>query len=102
MEPGDKYPEHFRVTLEIAVSAKERPAPGASFPWQQGFSGKGLSPRILFATKEEQEEILNQYGEAHVAVVPLLLALPDSNTLSLNSRNSESTPVRMLMLPTSF
>ena len=61
MEPGDKFPEHFRVTLDVAVSAKERPQPGASFPWQ-GFTGKGIGPRILFTTKEEQEEILNQYG----------------------------------------
>ena len=62
METGDKFPDHFRVTLDIAVSAKERPQPGTSFPWQ-GFTGKSLGPRILFTTKEEQEEILNQYGE---------------------------------------
>lgn len=62
MEQGDKFPEHFRVSLEVAVSPKERPQPGSSYPWQ-GFTGKGLGPRILFTTKEEQEEILNQYGK---------------------------------------
>ena len=61
METGDKFQEHFRVAVDVAVSAKERPQPGTSFPWQ-GFTGKSLGPRILFTTKEEQEEMLNQYG----------------------------------------
>ncbi len=61
METGDKFPDHFRVTLDVAVSAKERQHVGTSFAWQ-GFTGKGLGPKILFTTKEEQEEILNQYG----------------------------------------
>ena len=62
MEPGDKFQEHFRVAVDVAVSAKERPQPGTSFPWQ-GFTGKSIGPKILFTTKEEQEEMLNQYGQ---------------------------------------
>ena len=74
MEPGDKFQEHFRVSLEVVVSPKERPQPGSSYPWQ-GFTGKGLGPRILFTTKEEQEEILNQYGRLFYFAPPLSAAL---------------------------
>ncbi len=62
MDSPDKYPEQFRVTLELAVSPKERPLQGQNIPWQ-GFTGKGLGPKILFTTKEEQEEVCRMYGQ---------------------------------------
>ena len=61
IDTPDKYPDGFNITLDVAVSPQEIGASGQDEPWK-GFSGKGLGPKILFASREEQHEIMTEYG----------------------------------------
>ena len=31
-------------------------------PWEN-FTGKGIGPKIIFSTKEEQQEVMSEFGE---------------------------------------
>ena len=57
----DKYQELFCVTLDLVVSPRDRPRPDQSSAWE-GFAAKGLNPKILFTTKEEQQQIMADFG----------------------------------------
>ena len=61
MDLTEKFPEGFRVTLDIVVSPKEKPRPDQNMPWQN-FSNKSLNPKILFANKDEQHQVMEQFG----------------------------------------
>ena len=61
LDTPEKYPEGFRVTVDVVVSPRDKPPHGQSFPWE-GFSTKGLSPKILFSAREEQMETLEEFG----------------------------------------
>lgn len=56
----EKYPDLFQVNLDIEVEARDRPST-RSPPWE-GFQTKGLNPKILFSSRDEQQEILSKFG----------------------------------------
>jgi len=59
----DMSSEEFSVTLDVIVPQKERPpAAATSCPWQ-GYSRKGVSPKLLFKTKEELLAVTAEFGK---------------------------------------
>uniref|UniRef100_A0A7N8X9U3 Cyclin-G-associated kinase n=1 Tax=Mastacembelus armatus TaxID=205130 RepID=A0A7N8X9U3_9TELE len=56
----EKYPDLFQVNLDIEVEPRDRPT-AKSLPWE-GFQTKGLNPKILFSSRDEQQEILSKFG----------------------------------------
>jgi len=54
--------EEFSVTLDLIMSPKDRLSSAASFPWQ-GYSGKGVSPKLLFMKKEELLAVTTEFGK---------------------------------------
>jgi len=59
---ADMSTEEFSVTLDVIVSPKDRPNAAASCPWY-GYSGKGVSPKLLFMKKEELLAVTAEFGE---------------------------------------
>lgn len=57
----EKYPDLFQVNLNIEVDPRDKPSTKPP-PWD-GFQTKGLNPKILFSTRDEQQEILSKFGE---------------------------------------
>ncbi|XP_074640546.1 cyclin-G-associated kinase-like isoform X2 [Tubulanus polymorphus] len=62
LDTEDKYPDGFCVTLDVVVSPKERPKMDQVFPWDN-FASKAISPKILFASREEQQQVTRDYGD---------------------------------------
>ncbi|XP_062593365.1 cyclin-G-associated kinase-like [Saccostrea cucullata] len=60
LDTAEKYPEHFCVMLDLAVSKNERPTTKVQ-PWKS-LDGSKLSPKILFSNKEEMQETFRDYG----------------------------------------
>uniref|UniRef100_A0A8C9YNM3 Cyclin-G-associated kinase n=1 Tax=Sander lucioperca TaxID=283035 RepID=A0A8C9YNM3_SANLU len=56
----EKYPDLFQVNLDIEVESRDRPSTKTP-PWE-GFQTKGLNPKILFSSRDEQQEILSKFG----------------------------------------
>ena len=62
LDTADKYPDCFRLTLNYVVSQRDPPSrSSAKLPWD-GFTGKGISPRILFSDREEQHLVMSEFG----------------------------------------
>lgn len=59
----EKYPDLFQVNLDIEVEPRDRPSTKTP-PWE-GFQTKGLNPKILFSSRDEQQEILSKFGRWH-------------------------------------
>lgn len=57
----EKYPDLFQVNLEVEVEPRDRPSREAP-PWESA-SMRGLNPKILFSSREEQQDILSKFGE---------------------------------------
>ncbi|MEE6512826.1 hypothetical protein FKM82_020081, partial [Ascaphus truei] len=55
----EKYPDLFQVNLEVEVAPQERPA-NISPPWEN-LNTKRLNPKILFSSREEQQEMLSKF-----------------------------------------
>ncbi|XP_014737866.1 PREDICTED: cyclin-G-associated kinase isoform X3 [Sturnus vulgaris] len=55
----EKYPDLFQVNLEVEVEPRDRPSCEQP-PWDN-MNIKGLNPKILFSTREEQQEILSKF-----------------------------------------
>ncbi|KAM4808859.1 cyclin-G-associated kinase [Rhinophrynus dorsalis] len=93
----EKYPDLFQVNLEVEVSPRDRPAT-SSPPWEN-LNTKRLNPKILFSSREEQQEILSKFGkpelprqpgstaqyEAEHSQAEPSLDLSDSNALQKNN-----------------
>jgi len=58
----DMSTEEFSVTLDVIVSPKEKSGAAASCPWQ-GYSSKGVSPKLLFMTKEDLLAVTAEFGK---------------------------------------
>jgi len=58
----DMCTEEFSVMLNVIVSPKDRPNAAASCPWQ-GYSRKGVSPKLLFMKKEELLAVTAEFGK---------------------------------------
>ena len=56
----EKYPDLFQVQLDIEVEARDQPSSKPP-PWDS-FQTKGLNPKILFSSRDEQQEILSKFG----------------------------------------
>ncbi|XP_010286439.1 PREDICTED: cyclin-G-associated kinase, partial [Phaethon lepturus] len=55
----EKYPDLFQVNLEVEVEPRDRPSCEQP-PWDN-MNIKGLNPKILFSTREEQQETLSKF-----------------------------------------
>ncbi|TSO98500.1 Cyclin-G-associated kinase [Bagarius yarrelli] len=64
----EKYPDLFQVNLNVEVEPRDRPAHRTP-PWEN-FSTKGLNPKILFSSREEQQEILAKFGKPELPRQP--------------------------------
>ncbi|KAM7415819.1 hypothetical protein PAMA_018060 [Pampus argenteus] len=72
----EKYPDLFQVNLDIEVEARDRPST-KSPPWES-FQTKGLNPKILFSSRDEQQEILSKFGKPELPRQPGSSAFYDS------------------------
>lgn len=57
----EKYPDLFQVQVNVEVEPQDRPS-NKTTPWEN-FATKGLNPKILFSSRDEQQEILTKFGE---------------------------------------
>ncbi|XP_053558729.1 cyclin-G-associated kinase isoform X2 [Bombina bombina] len=64
----EKYPDLFQVNLEVEVSPRDRPA-SITPPWEN-LNTKRLNPKILFSSREEQQEILTKFGKPELPRQP--------------------------------
>ena len=55
----EKYPDGFVVTLHVTVHSDAASNPQSLW---QGFTTKGLNPKLLFSNREEQNETLRKFG----------------------------------------
>ncbi|XP_005459852.1 cyclin-G-associated kinase isoform X1 [Oreochromis niloticus] len=74
----EKYPDLFQVNLDIEVEPRERPSTKTP-PWE-GFQTKGLNPKILFSSRDEQQEILSKFGKPELPRQPGSSAFYDSES----------------------
>ncbi|XP_028269951.1 cyclin-G-associated kinase isoform X4 [Parambassis ranga] len=74
----EKYPDLFQVNLDIEVEPRDRPT-AKSPPWE-GFQTKGLNPKILFSSRDEQQEILSKFGKPELPRQPGSSAFYDSES----------------------
>ncbi|XP_076811741.1 cyclin-G-associated kinase-like isoform X1 [Clavelina lepadiformis] len=63
----EKYPDGFCVTIQIEVHSDGKAVP---LDLWKGFSMKGINPKMLFSTKEEQTEVLQKFGHAEDQLEP--------------------------------
>ncbi|XP_061672932.1 cyclin-G-associated kinase [Syngnathoides biaculeatus] len=73
----EKYPDLFHVNLDIEVEPRDRPS-AKTPPWED-FQTKGLNPKILFSSRNEQQEILSKFGKPELPRQPGSSAFYDSS-----------------------
>uniref|UniRef100_A0A6J0VCM0 Cyclin-G-associated kinase isoform X1 n=1 Tax=Pogona vitticeps TaxID=103695 RepID=A0A6J0VCM0_9SAUR len=86
----EKYPDLFQVNLEVEVEPRDRPSTERA-PWDN-LNIKGLNPKILFSSREEQQEILTKFGKPELPRQPGSTAQYEAEA-SKSEPSSESTPV---------
>ncbi|XP_055445296.1 cyclin-G-associated kinase isoform X3 [Bubalus kerabau] len=64
----EKYPDLFQVSLEVEVEPRDRPGREAP-PWE-GAGMRGLNPKILFSSREEQQDVLSKFGKPELPRQP--------------------------------
>ncbi|OWK13656.1 GAK, partial [Cervus elaphus hippelaphus] len=64
----EKYPDLFQVNLEVEVEPRDRPGREAP-PWE-GAGMRGLNPKILFSSREEQQDVLSKFGKPELPRQP--------------------------------
>uniref|UniRef100_A0A665WYZ9 Cyclin-G-associated kinase n=1 Tax=Echeneis naucrates TaxID=173247 RepID=A0A665WYZ9_ECHNA len=74
----EKYPDLFQVNLDIEVEPRDKPSTKTP-PWE-GFQTKGLNPKILFSSRDEQQEILSKFGKPELPRQPGSSAFYDSES----------------------
>ncbi|AWP07501.1 putative cyclin-G-associated kinase-like [Scophthalmus maximus] len=72
----EKYPDLFQVNLDIEMEPRDRPSTKTP-PWET-FQTKGLNPKILFSSRDEQQEILSKFGKPELPRLPGSSAFYDS------------------------
>ncbi|XP_028359663.1 cyclin-G-associated kinase isoform X2 [Phyllostomus discolor] len=84
----EKYPDLFQVSLDVEVEPRDRPSREAP-PWES--SGmRGLNPKILFSSREEQQDILSKFGKPELPRQPGSTAQYDAETGSSDTEPPES------------
>ncbi|XP_055488192.1 cyclin-G-associated kinase isoform X1 [Leucoraja erinacea] len=84
----EKYPDLFQVTLEVEVEPQENSRSNLP-PWEN-FMTKGLNPKILFSSREEQQEMLSKFGKPELPRQPGSTAQYDAESPK-SDRASENT-----------
>uniref|UniRef100_A0A673HNK4 Cyclin-G-associated kinase-like n=1 Tax=Sinocyclocheilus rhinocerous TaxID=307959 RepID=A0A673HNK4_9TELE len=64
----EKYPDLFQVHVNVEVEPQDRPS-NKTPPWEN-FATKGLNPKILFSSRDEQQEILTKFGKPELPRQP--------------------------------
>ncbi|XP_044299950.1 cyclin-G-associated kinase isoform X1 [Varanus komodoensis] len=85
----EKYPDLFQVNLEVEVEPRDRPSTERA-PWDN-LNIKGLNPKILFSSREEQQEILSKFGKPELPRQPGSTAQYEAEA-SKPEPSSEGTP----------
>ncbi|NXH39341.1 GAK kinase, partial [Dicaeum eximium] len=85
----EKYPDLFQVNLEVEVEPRDRPSCEEP-PWDN-MNIKGLNPKILFSTREEQQEVLSKFGKPELPRQPGSTAQYEAEASQLE-QSSESAP----------
>ncbi|XP_029020020.1 cyclin-G-associated kinase [Betta splendens] len=85
----EKYPDLFQVNLDIEVESRDRPTTKTP-PWE-GFQTKGLNPKILFSSRDEQQEILSKFGKPELPRQPGSSAFYDSESSHQPAQTPESS-----------
>ncbi|NWW49860.1 GAK kinase, partial [Pedionomus torquatus] len=85
----EKYPDLFQVNLEVEVEPRDRPTCEQP-PWDN-MNIRGLNPKILFSTREEQQEILSKFGKPELPRQPGSTAQYEAEASQLE-QSSESAP----------
>ncbi|XP_049645655.1 cyclin-G-associated kinase isoform X3 [Suncus etruscus] len=92
----EKYPDLFQVSLEVEVQPRDQPSQEAP-PWEST-SMRGLNPKILFSSREEQQDILTKFGKPELPRQPgstaryeAEVASPDTEPPEPSSLPSSST-----------
>ncbi|XP_046904516.1 cyclin-G-associated kinase isoform X2 [Hypomesus transpacificus] len=74
----EKYPDLFQVNLDIEVDPRDRVSTRPP-PWDT-FLTKGLNPKILFSSRDEQQEILAKFGKPELPRQPGSSAFYDAES----------------------
>ncbi|XP_054842501.1 cyclin-G-associated kinase isoform X2 [Eublepharis macularius] len=85
----EKYPDLFQVNLEVEVEPRDRPSTERA-PWDN-LNIKGLNPKILFSSREEQQEILTKFGKPELPRQPGSTAQYEAET-SKSEPSSDGAP----------
>ncbi|XP_054437813.1 cyclin-G-associated kinase [Pteronotus mesoamericanus] len=83
----EKYPDLFQVSLDVEVEPRDRPSREAP-PWEST-SMRGLNPKILFSSREEQQDILSKFGKPELPRQPGSTAQYDAETGSPDAEPAE-------------
>ncbi|XP_044768994.1 cyclin-G-associated kinase isoform X4 [Neomonachus schauinslandi] len=84
----EKYPDLFQVNLEVEVEPRDRPSREAP-PWEST-GMRGLNPKILFSSREEQQDILSKFGKPELPRQPGSTTQYDAEAGSLEAAPVES------------
>ncbi|ELW69765.1 Cyclin-G-associated kinase [Tupaia chinensis] len=84
----EKYPDLFQVNLDVEVEPRDRPSREAP-PWEST-SMRGLNPKILFSSREEQQDILSKFGKPELPRQPGSTAQYDAEAGSPEAEPTES------------
>ncbi|XP_067886565.1 cyclin-G-associated kinase isoform X2 [Heterodontus francisci] len=74
----EKYPDLFQVTLEVEVEPRDNTSSNIP-PWENLMT-KGLNPKILFSSREEQQAMLSKFGKPELPRQPGSTAQYDAET----------------------
>ncbi|XP_019741167.1 cyclin-G-associated kinase [Hippocampus comes] len=85
----EKYPDLFQVNLDIEVEPRDRPS-AKTLPWDS-FQTKGLNPKILFSSRDEQQEILSKFGKPELPRQPGSSAFYDSNSQPQQPQHAQTS-----------
>lgn len=83
----EKYPDLFQVNLEVEVEPRDRPGREAP-PWEST-SMRGLNPKILFSSRDEQQDILSKFGKPELPRQPGSTAQYDAEIGSPDTEPTE-------------
>lgn len=84
----EKFPDLFQVNLEVEVEPRDRPRQEAP-PWEST-GMRGLNPKILFSSRDEQQDILSKFGRPELPRQPGSTAQYDAETGSPDTEPTES------------
>uniref|UniRef100_A0A673HY40 Cyclin-G-associated kinase n=1 Tax=Sinocyclocheilus rhinocerous TaxID=307959 RepID=A0A673HY40_9TELE len=84
----EKYPDLFQVHVNVEVEPPDRPSNKAP-PWEN-FATKGLNPKILFSSRDEQQEILTKFGKPELPRQPGSTAWPQTEQDSPSPQSTDT------------